>query len=368
MFFPSGADVVGWMNDVRTSIENESIFRQILMEYRETEFGFALSAKATTSNMTSETARIDHLGVMRALVKVVELGTFSAAAREMHVSPSTLTRMITTLEKSLGTTLLHRTTHIVALTEAGQIYHARALSMIADLDDTLRVVSDLNLAPSGPLKLVSPVAFGRRFLAPLIAPFLQMYPGIQMDLRLTDNHNDMIVGGFDLDIHEGENHLENLVAYPICRNDSLLCASPGYLARNGHPANPAELSAHNCLIYLHPDSDPHWYFTRDEVKHSIFPKGNLQSDNSELLLEAVCGGLGIAEFEIWLVRDLLLSGQLHIVLPEYRFVNSLTGNQIYMAYLPNRRYSTKVRVLRDFLEDRLKGIGELPPELFKSRS
>jgi DNA-binding transcriptional LysR family regulator len=334
------------------------------MEHRPIEFGFATSAKATLK-MTSETARIDHLGVMRALVKVVELGTFSAAARELHVSPSTLTRMITTLEKSLNTTLLHRTTHIVALTEAGQIYHARALSMIADLDDTLRVVSDLNQAPSGPLKLVSPVAFGRRFLAPLIAPFLQMYPGIQMDLRLTDNHNDMITGGFDLDIHEGENHLENLIAYPLSRNDSLLCATPDYLARCGHPQTPTELSKHNCLIYVHPDSDPHWYFTKDEVKHSIFPKGNLQSDNSELLLEAVCGGLGIAEFEIWLVRDLLLSGELHIVLPQYRFVNSLTGRHIYMAYLPNRRYSTKVRVLRDFLETRLKGIVELPPELFQ---
>ena len=334
------------------------------MEHRPIEFGFATSAKATLK-MTFETARIDHLGVMRALVKVVELGTFSAAARELHVSPSTLTRMITALEKSLNTTLLHRTTHIVALTEAGQIYHARALSMIADLDDTLRVVSDLNLAPSGPLKLTSPVAFGRRFLAPLIAPFLQMYPGIQMDLRLTDNHNDMILGGFDLDIHEGENHLENLIAYPISRNDSLLCATPGYLARCGYPQTPTELSKHNCLIYLHPDNDPHWYFTKDDVKHSIFPKGNLQSDNSELLLEAVCGGLGIAEFEIWLVRDLLMSGELQIVLPQYRFVNSLTGRQIYMAYLPNRRYSTKVRVLRDFLETRLKGIGELPPELFK---
>lgn len=317
--------------------------------------------------MTSEIARIDHLGVMRSLVKVVELGSFSAAAREIHVSPSTLTRTISALEKSLNTTLLHRTTHIVALTEAGQIYHTRALSIIADLDDTLRVVSDLHLAPSGPLKLTSPVAFGRRFLAPLMAPFLKIYPGIQMDLRLTDNHNDMIVGGFDLDIHEGENHLENLIAYPISRNDSLLCATPEYLAQHGHPQSPADLSTHNCLVYIHPDSDPHWYFVREQVKHSIFPQGNLQSDNSELLLEAVCDGLGIAEFEIWLVRDLLLNGELQIVLPEYRFVNSLTGRKIYMAYLPNRRFSTKVRVLREFLEAHLQGIGELPPEFLRHK-
>jgi DNA-binding transcriptional LysR family regulator len=305
---------------------------------------------------------IDHLGAMRALVRVVELGSLSAAAREMKVVTSTITRKISALEEMLGVPLLHRSTHHVALTEAGNLYHARAVSMIADLDDTLRVVAELDAAPSGPLKLTAPVAFGRRYLAPLVAPFLARYPGIQLDLRLTDNHNDMVSGGFDLDIHEGENYLDNLIVQPISRNDSILCAAPSYLERRGRPSSPAELAQHNCLRYLHPDGDPRWHLTNltgGGHTVSVLPHGNLQSDHSELLLEATCAGLGIAEFEIWLIRDLVVSGALEVVLPDYRLDNALTGKQIYMAYLPNRRFSTKVRVLREFLAERLKGIGEL---------
>ncbi|BAO94137.1 LysR family transcriptional regulator [Caballeronia insecticola] len=303
---------------------------------------------------------LDHLGAMRALVRVVELGSLSAAARELKLATSTVARKITALEEMLGVPLLHRSTHHVALTEAGSLYHSRAVSMIADLDDTLRVVAELDAAPSGPLKLTAPVAFGRRYLAPLVAPFLERYPGIQLDLRLTDNHNDMVAGGFDLDIHEGENYLDNLIVQPISRNDSILCATPAYFARRGRPATPADLAQHNCLRYLHPEGDPRWHLSNGKVTQSVMPQGNLQSDHSELLLEATCAGLGIAEFEIWLVRDLLVDGKLELALPAYRLENALTGKMIYMAYLPNRRLSTKVRVLREFLAERLQGIGELP--------
>jgi DNA-binding transcriptional LysR family regulator len=316
--------------------------------------------------MASKTIKdggIDHLATMRVLVRIVELGSFSAAARELQTATSTIARKLTALEELLGVALLHRSTHQVSLTEAGHLYHARAVSMIADLDDTLRVVTELDSAPSGPLKLTAPVAFGRRYLAPLIAPFLDRYPGIQIDLRLTDNHNDMIRGGFDLDIHEGENYLDNLIVQPISRNDSVLCATPGYFERRGRPQKPVDLAQHNCLRYLHPEGDPRWHLSHGRHKESVMPRGNLQSDHSELLLEATCGGLGIAEFEIWLVRDLLVSGALEIALPSYWLNNALTGEKIYMAYLPNRRYSTKVRVLRKFLAEGLKGIGELPQGL-----
>jgi DNA-binding transcriptional LysR family regulator len=306
---------------------------------------------------------LDHLGAMRALVRIVELGSLSAAARELKVATSTVARKIDALEEMLGVPLLHRSTHHVALTEAGNLYHARAVSMIADLDDTLRVVTELDTAPSGPLKLTAPVAFGRRYLAPLVAPFLKRYPSIQLDLRLTDNHNDMVTGGFDLDIHEGENYLDNLIVQPISRNDSILCAAPDYLALRGRPAAPADLAQHNCLRYLHPEGDPRWHLSNGKTVQSVLPLGNLQSDHSELLLEATCDGLGIAEFEIWLIRDLLVSGALEVVLPKYRLDNALTGRQIYMAYLPNRRFSTKVRVLREFMAQRLQGIGEWPEGL-----
>ncbi|CAH2904269.1 MAG: Transcriptional regulator, LysR family [uncultured Paraburkholderia sp.] len=153
---------------------------------------------------SSTDTAVDHLGVMRAFVRVVETGSFSAVAKEMRVSTSTIARKVSAIEDVLGVALLHRTTHSVTLTEAGAIYHERAITLIADMDDTLRVVAEVNAQPSGPLRLTAPVGFGRRYLAPLVAPFLQLYPTIQLDVRLTDNHNDLIAGGFDLDIHEGE--------------------------------------------------------------------------------------------------------------------------------------------------------------------
>lgn len=301
---------------------------------------------------------VDHLGAMRAFVRVVETGSFSAVAKEMHVSTSTVARKVSAIEEALGVALLHRSTHSVSLTEAGSIYFERAVTLIADLDDTLRVVAELNARPSGPLKLTAPVAFGRRYLAPLIAPFLSLYPQIQLDVRLTDNHNDLVAGGFDLDIHEGENYLDDLIVQRISRNDSILCAAPGYLDRHGRPTHPHDLANHNCLRYVHPEGSPRWDLVDGEARYGVLPAGNLISDHSELLLEATCAGLGIAEFEIWLVRDLLVSGQLEVVLPRFRVENKLTGSFIYLAYLSNRRSSTKLRVLRDFLAERLAKIGE----------
>ncbi|WP_321882925.1 LysR family transcriptional regulator [Paraburkholderia bannensis] len=306
---------------------------------------------------TNESA-VDHVGAMRAFLRVIETGSFSAVAKEMRVSTSTIARKISAIEEALGVPLLHRSTHSVTVTEAGSIYLERAATLIADLDDTLRVVTELNARPSGPLKLTAPVAFGRRYLAPLVAPFLGRYPAIQLDVRLTDNHNDLVAGGFDLDIHEGENYLDNLVVQKLSRNDSVLCASPAYLDRCSRPVRPDELAQHNCLRYLHPEGDPRWELVRGDERHTVLPIGNLVSDHSELLLEATCAGLGIAEFEIWLIRDLLASGQLEVVLPRFRLANKLTGDFIYMAYLANRRSSTKLRVLRDFLAENLSHVGE----------
>ena len=301
---------------------------------------------------------VDHFGAMRAFVRVAETGSFSAVAKEMRVSPSTVARKVSTVEEALGVALLNRSTHNVVLTEAGAIYFERALTLIADLDDTLRVVAELNTQPSGPLKLTAPVAFGRRYLAPLVPLFLARYPKIQLDVRLTDNHNDLVAGGFDLDIHEGENYLDNLIVQRISRNDSVLCAAPAYLERCGRPHHPVDLRGHNCLRYVHPDGPPHWEFVQDDVRQSITPAGNLVSDHSELLLEAARAGLGIAEFEIWLVRDLIARGELEVVLPHYRLHNRLTGDAIYMAYLANRRGSIKLRMLREFLAEQLAHVGE----------
>lgn len=309
--------------------------------------------------LPSLTLRMDHLGAMQAFIKVVDCGSFSAAAKDMHLSISSVTRRVSSLEEALNTVLLHRSTHAISLTEAGQLCYGRMLTIIADWESTYRAVAEISSQPSGPLKLTAPVAFGRRYLSPLITQFLERYPSIQLDVRLTDNHNDLVAGGFDLDIHEGENYLDDLVVQAFSRNDSVLCAAPSYLDEYGRPGHPDDLRELNCLTYVHPESERKWSFSHADLQTSIVPQGNFASDHSELLLDATCKGLGIAEFEVWLIRDLLISGALEIVLPDYKLINRLTGNFIYMAHLPDRRGSTKVKVLKDFLFEKLKHIGEL---------
>lgn len=303
---------------------------------------------------------------MQLFVRTVILGSFSAAAREASLSTSTVTRKITAIENHLQTTLFHRSTHEITLTEAGYLYFERVIAILGDIEDTHRAVSALDAEPSGLVKLTAPVAFGRIYLAPLVPQFLELYPSIQLDVRLTDNHNDLVRGGFDLDIHEGENYINDLVVQPISRNDSVLCASPGYLSRHGRPVTPDKLASHNCLQYIHPEAETQWRFSRNQGSFSIVPRGSLQSDHTELLLGAVQQGVGIAEFEVWLVRDLIRQGKLEVVLPEYDFRNDLTGKYIYIAHLPNRRQSAKVRVLKSFLADRLNNIGTLNESEIKS--
>lgn len=310
-------------------------------------------------NKRSREIGSDDLSAMRAFVRTVELGSFSAVAKEAHVSTSTIARKVSVIEESLGLSLLHRSTHKISLTEAGAIYLERASRLIADFDDTMRVVAELDAKPSGPLKLTAPVAFGRRYLAPLIGPFLKKYPSIQLDVRLTDNHNDLVAGGFDLDIHEGENYLDNLVVQKIAINQSVLCAAPSYLDARGRPCHPSDLKGHNCLRYVHPEGDPRWNFENGTESISVLPTGNLSTDHSEMLLEAVCAGLGIGDFEVWLVKDKLISGELEVVLPNFTMRNELTGKFVYLAYLANRRGSIKLKVLRDFLFENLQHVGSL---------
>ncbi|WP_199756274.1 LysR family transcriptional regulator [Candidatus Pantoea deserta] len=302
---------------------------------------------------------LNFTGTMQLFVRTVLLGSFSAAAREAGISASTVTRKISAIEKHLKVALFHRSTHEITLTEAGYLYFERVTAILSDIDDAHRAVSALDAEPSGQVKLTAPVAFGRIYLAPLIPQFLKIYPSIQLDVRLTDNHNDLVRGGFDLDIHEGENYINDLVVHPLSRNDSVLCATPEYLSLNGHPQKPADLSAHNCLQYIHPEAETQWRFRKHQSRFSHLPRGTLQSDHTELLLSAVLEGTGIAEFEIWLVRDFIRQGALKIVLPDYEFKNDLTGKFIYLAHLPNRRQSAKVRVLKSFLADRLSRVGML---------
>lgn len=298
----------------------------------------------------------DLLGAMRCFIRVASTGSFSAVAKEKSVSTSTVTRKIAQLEEHLKVNLLNRSTHDVSLTEAGRLYYNRILPVLYDIDDAERLVTDLHETPGGSLKLTAPVAFGRLYISPLIPGFLACYPDIRLDLRLTDNHNDLVEGGFDLDVHEGERYLDDLIVHKITANRSVICASESYLNNFGTPLHPEDLSHHNLIEYVHPEAPRHWVFGRDNETFTNEVRGNFRTDHSETLLNAALHGVGIAEMEIWLAQKFIHTGELVHLLSDWNMDNPLTGQHIYLAHLPNRRNSVKVKVLKDYLIGALSSI------------
>ena len=286
---------------------------------------------------------------MRCFIRVASTGSFSAVAKERSVSTSTVTRKIAQLEEHLKVVLLNRSTHDVSMTEAGRIYYNRILPVLYDIDEAERLVTDLHETPGGSLKLTAPVAFGRLYISPLVPGFLTRYPDIKLDLRLTDNHNDLVEGGFDLDVHEGERYLDNLVVHKLTLNRSIICASARYLKKFGIPQHPEDLSCHNLIEYVHPEAPRYWVFKKDNEIYSKEIAGNFRTDHSETLLNAALYDVGIAEMEIWLAEKFIRTGELVHLLRDWELDNALTGKNIYLAHLPNRRNSVKVKVLKQYL-------------------
>ena len=227
--------------------------------------------------------------------------SFTEAARRLGVSKASASTRISELERAAGVLLVRRTTRSVGLTEAGQQLVNEMQPAFNRISESYSAARDLVGAPRGLIRVTAPVALGRQHLAPCVAAFLQRFPDIQIELELTDRFVNLANEGFDLAIRHTHAPPETHVAWVLCETRSLLLASPQYLARRGVPAHPAELAAHDCLLYLgggHADS---WTFVRNAKRKSASPgervgvnvNGSLKANNSEVLRDALLAGLGI---------------------------------------------------------------------------
>jgi len=186
---------------------------------------------------------------MGLFVEVVAAGSFSEAGRRRGLAASSVTRSINALEDQLGVRLLNRSTRKLSLTEAGRLYHERSRRIIAEVEDARLSVSQLEAAPRGTLRMNVPVAFGRLHVAPALPTFLARYPGLQVDLSMTDGFIDLVEEGVDLAVRIGELEDSSLIARRLAPNRRVICASPDYLRQAGVPRVPEDLRTHNCLIY-----------------------------------------------------------------------------------------------------------------------
>lgn len=289
---------------------------------------------------------MDQLTALRALRRVVELGSFTAAGNALGISHSIVSRQVRQLESQLGAQLLNRTTRRFALTAAGQEYYLASRDILDALDAADRAVAMHQAQPSGSLRINAPMAFGTLELAACLPDFTRQYPHIHIDLVCNDRIVDLIDDGFDVALRLARGLPDStLVARQLASSRTVAVASPAYLDRHGHPATPQDLAQHNCLMYTSGDKPAEWSFTDgDGAANKIAVRGSLQANTSVALREAAMGGMGIAGAAAFIVRDALRSGQLVEVLPGY----TLRPRTLYALYPHSRQLSPKVRVFVDF--------------------
>ncbi|NYZ15044.1 LysR family transcriptional regulator [Azospirillum sp. RWY-5-1] len=291
---------------------------------------------------------MDRLDDMLAFIKVVDAKSFTAAADRLGLSKSVVSRRITELENRLGARLLNRTTRRLSLTEVGQAFYERCTRIIADLEEAEMAVADLHAAPRGRLKVNAPVSFGLLHLAPAIAGFLERNPAIEIDIDLNDRYVDLVDEGYDVAVRIGRLRDSTLIARRLAPANRVVCASPGYLARNGSPVTPEDLMRHNCLLYTNVPAAEQWSFQVDGETRTVRVSGNLRTSNGDLLRAAAIAGVGITVLPTFLIGDALQSGAVRCLLPEYYG----GGSTVYAVYPQNRHLSPKVRAFVDFLAGR----------------
>ncbi|WP_454726007.1 MULTISPECIES: LysR family transcriptional regulator [Cupriavidus] len=293
---------------------------------------------------------MDTFAALKAFVAVIEEGGFAPAGRRMGVATSSVTRQVDALEASLGTQLLNRSTRSVTLTSVGESYLEHAARILGDLENANLEVSEAAGQPRGLLRASLPVAFARLHIAPALPAFARLYPGIRLDLTMTDDVVDLVAQRLDLAIRLGGVDSPSLVARRMAPHRRLVCASPDYLARRGEPGTPADLAAHDCLTFPYARGSSIWHFS-GRSDEAVRVGGSLRANNSELLREAAIGGMGLILMPSWLVGADIEAGRLRAVLPGWE-AGLGAGAAIHAVYLPNRRASQKVRAFVDFFIER----------------
>ena len=285
-------------------------------------------------------------GELEVFVRVVQAGSFSAAARGLDLTPSAVSKQIARLEDRLGARLLNRTTRRLNATEVGSAFYERCARILADMAEAEQAVIDLHGAPRGLLRISLPLSFGRLHIVPLIPDFLAKYPEVRIDLSFNDRMVDLIEEGMDLAVRVGELSDSSLIARRLAPNRRVVCAVPAYIERAGRPERPADLKDHNCLVYTYRALRHDWRFRGpDGQEETVRVSGNLESNEAEALRASVLGGVGLGLLPLWLIGQDLASGRLLEVLLDYHAPDSA----IYAVYPPGRHLSPKVRVFVDLL-------------------
>ncbi|RWQ38191.1 MAG: LysR family transcriptional regulator [Mesorhizobium sp.] len=262
---------------------------------------------------------MDRLASMAVFVKTVDLGSFAATAAALDLSGPMVGKHVRFLEERLGVRLINRTTRRQSLTDFGRAYYERCRMVIAEAEAADALAADQLSEPRGKLRVIMPVHFGRRCVAPILLELAQQYPSLELDLSFSDPLADLAEDGCDLAIRTG--NLEDqagVMARRIARQRMVVCASPSYLEMHGWPQQIEDLGRHQAIIYRRSGRvvQP-WLFPRNgQPALEVMPVSRLRLDDLDAIADVAAAGMGLAWLPYWLVRERIQAGALVPLLPE----------------------------------------------------
>lgn len=293
--------------------------------------------------------KVDKTTEMETFLRVATTGSLSAAGKQMGLTPSAVSRMMTRLESRLGVRLIVRTTRHLHLTSEGEAYALAAKRILNDLEETEAALAN-RARPSGLLKVSTAAAHSRLTMVPLYQEFLERYPDIKLDIEVSDLISDVEGGHIDVAIRFGPLPDSNLSARRLGETGRSIVATPNYLAKNGVPKTPADLQQHNCLDFSFNRLEPGWPF-RHQGEDFILPiSGNMIANNGETLVELAMQDIGITRVGNFHIENAMAAGELVPLLEEY---NPQDKEVIHAVFIGGQRMPERVRVFVDYLVEKL---------------
>ena len=294
---------------------------------------------------------MDRVGDIALFLRVLDLGSISAAARSLDLSVAVASQRLKRLEADLNVRLFHRTTRHLTPTPEGLLLAEQGRVLVEDLEALSESLRRTGGGIAGTLRMTTSSTFGRLYISPLLPEFLALHPDVRVSVDMNDIKVDLVSAGFDLAIRIGALDDSTLVARKLASNRRVLCASPDYLREHGEPKTPEDLAHHDCLLLVGAQGRQDTWRIGDTT---VRVRGRIESNQGELLRDAAVAGLGIAMHSTWHVNGDLHAGRLQVVLPDHPLAD--TGIH---AVMPQRRLvPPRVRAFVDFLAQRL---GDTPP-------
>lgn len=285
-------------------------------------------------------------------VAVAEAGSISEAARRLRLSKSVVSERLSELETSLGTSLLHRTTRKMSLTEDGVAFRERAARIVRDVEDAAAELTSRRGTLAGPLRLSAPVTFGRMHLGPALYPFLAQHPRLELTLDLDDRRVDAAADGYDAVVRHGPIVDSRLMVWRLAPSRRVLVASPAYLARHGAPTSIADLEEHRGIFYTN-RGIADWRFPGPDGAAIVRAQVGLRVNNGDVMRDAAVAGLGLALLPLFVAGAAIRAGALCVV----EVGAQAESEFIFMAHAEGRRPSAKLRALAEHL---IKTFGKPP--------